>query len=228
MINFSKKLHTMQNMNLVELFHEAQLSITDYACYGALISAVLLNLIGFILFAYCKKYHKKHSNMSEEEYNKLDSLLSINLLLTSTENILSWILFGIGFYGVTFKEDANLSIILCLSGFMISFICNTILQQKIVNLTKELNPEKQGSVYDIKFNKKWLASCDEAEQYLIYKCSYKAYQVTTITCLILTLLLAGLGMIFPIGILPILCVCLIWAIHTITYIVASMKITANH
>ena len=42
-------------------------------------------------------------------------------------------------------------------------------------LTKELNPEKKGSVYDVKFVDKWEDSCDEAEKILIYKCAYKTY-----------------------------------------------------
>ena len=31
-------------------------------------------------------------------------------------------------------------------------------------LTRRINPEKQGSVYDTKFFEKWVDSCDESEQ----------------------------------------------------------------
>ena len=38
-----------------------------------------------------------------------------------------------------------------------------------------MNPEKKGSVYDLKFKKKWFESCDEAEKEVIYQSSYKTY-----------------------------------------------------
>lgn len=229
MLSFEKHLNRITNTNLLEALHNAQLSITVYAGYATLIVVVLLNLIGFILLAYCRKYDKAHPGRNDEDYTKLDHLLSVTLLLTSLENILSWALYGMGFYGISFRNAGTkdaLSILLCLIGFILSLICNTILQQKTINFTKELNPEKKGSVYDMKFQKKWLASCDEAEQYLIYKCSYKAYQATTITCLILVIILALAGMILPIGFLPLLCVCLIWGVQTIVYVITSMKITS--
>ena len=50
-------------------------------------------------------------------------------------------------------------------------------QQKCVDLEKEMSPEKQGSVYDTKFNEKWLESCDEAERMMIYRSAWTSYRV---------------------------------------------------
>lgn len=58
-----------------------------------------------------------------------------------------------------------------------ALVAGCIIQQKAVNLEKEINPEKQGSVYDRKFQDKWLDSCDEAERYTIYRCSFKTFKV---------------------------------------------------
>ena len=37
-------------------------------------------------------------------------------------------------------------------------VVTVIAQNRIVNFTKEINPEKKGSVYDLKFQKTWIAS----------------------------------------------------------------------
>ena len=47
-----------------------------------------------------------------------------------------------------------------------------------VDAAKKTNPEKTASVYDTKFQKKWLDSCDEAEKIMIGKCAFKAYAAT--------------------------------------------------
>ena len=49
------------------------------------------------------------------------------------------------------------------------------MQQMTVDFQKIMNPEKQGSVYDLRFQKKWEESCDELEKFTIYRSAYKAY-----------------------------------------------------
>ena len=48
--------------------------------------------------------------------------------------------------------------------FLASVAVLVVLQQKIVDLERRINPEKRGSVYDMKFQKTWMDSCDEAER----------------------------------------------------------------
>ena len=52
---------------------------------------------------------------------------------------------------------------LSIVAFVALMVENTLLQQRSVDLTKRLYPEKTASVYDTHFRKKWLDSCDEAE-----------------------------------------------------------------
>ena len=61
---------------------------------------------------------------------------------------------------------------------------STLIQKKIVNLEKEINPLLKGSVYDFKFSEKWLDSCDEQRKLGIFKSAYKAYKSVSITCVI--------------------------------------------
>ena len=66
-----------------------------------------------------------------------------------------------------------------------ALIAACLIQQKAVNLSKEINPEKSGSIYDMKFQDKWLESCDEAERYTVYKCSFKTFKTMQMVGMIL-------------------------------------------
>ncbi len=98
-----------------------------------------------------------------------------------------------------------------------------IFQQKCVDTVKQINPEKKASVYDIRFEKKWIDDCDEAEKIIIGKCAYKAYSTTNIVCMVLSLILAICALVFNIGFLPSLTVCLVWIINISVYFKEAMR-----
>ena len=100
---------------------------------------------------------------------------------------------------------------------MAGFVVCVVLQQKLVDLCKRLNPEKQGSIYDTKFQKKWFESCDEAERLIIGQCAMKAYQAMARVCLGLWLVFVLGGMFFDWGFLPSLAVCIIWGTGQTVY-----------
>lgn len=66
--------------------------------------------------------------------------------------------------------------------FIAVLVLAVLLQQKTVDLVKEMNPEKKGSIYDEKFQKLWWESCDEAERRQIGQASYKAYSTASKFC----------------------------------------------
>ena len=92
-----------------------------------------------------------------------------------------------------------------------------VVQQKCVDAAKHTNPVKDVSVYDMKFQKKWVDSCDEAEKIMIGKCAYKAYTATSTVCAVLAIVLAVCALVFGIGFLPSLVVCLIWLVNLSVY-----------
>lgn len=54
--------------------------------------------------------------------------------------------------------------VLAIVTFLIILAEGIIIQQKAVDINKIMYPEKTASVYDLKFQKKWVDSCDEAEK----------------------------------------------------------------
>ena len=89
----------------------------------------------------------------------------------------------------------------------------TIIQQKCVDTAKQINPEKKTSVYDMRFQKKWIEGCDEAEKIMIGKCALKAYSATNLVCTVLAIVLAVCALVFDIGFLPSLAVCFVWIVN---------------
>lgn len=99
-----------------------------------------------------------------------------------------------------------------------------ILQQKVVDLTRRLNPEKQGSVYERNFKKKWLESCDEAEQRMIGQAAFKAYSAMNAAFPVAWCILTVLNFFFGIGLLPIVVVLVLWGISSMSYQLEAMKL----
>ena len=111
-----------------------------------------------------------------------------------------------------------------LAAFLADLFVPMILQQKLVDLTKRLNPEKHGSVYDSKFQKKWYESCDEAERAVIGQCAMKAYRAMCYTCMGLWVVFTLGGMFFNWGFLPALAVCIVWGAGQSAYSWACLKL----
>ena len=98
-------------------------------------------------------------------------------------------------------------------------------QQKAVDLTRKMNPEKRGSVYDVHFKKKWFQSCDEAEQKQIGQAAYKAFNVVNTACPIAWMVLLLLSFAFNLSILlPAFLVCLLWLLLTVTYCLECIRL----
>ena len=110
-----------------------------------------------------------------------------------------------------------------LAAFTVTLYLTAVIQQKLVDATKRMNPEKQGSVYDTKFQKKWMESCDEAERAAIGQCAFKAYQAMSLTCLGLWAVFTLGGMFFNWGFLPSKAACIVWGVGQSVYCWSCIK-----
>lgn len=98
-------------------------------------------------------------------------------------------------------------------------------QQKAVDLTKRMNPEKRGSVYDMQFQKKWLECCDESERQQIGQAAYHTYQTTSRVCLWMWVALVVLDMIFGFGVLPSFIVLLVLGVMQTVYVLECIRLS---
>lgn len=165
----------------------------------------------------------------EDASGRIEVRLAVCLWITSTITILDFFLVAAHFSGFVERAGDPMRIgpVLFFGGlaaFLVTLYLSTVLQQKIVDITKRMNPEKHGSVYDTKFQKTWYESCDEAERAIIGQCALKAFQATTVTCLVLWAVLALGGMFFGWGFLPAMVVCIVWGVNQSVYIYWSLKL----
>ena len=96
--------------------------------------------------------------------------------------------------------------------FLLSCGLVVFAQQKAVDLEKRMNPEKHGSVYDTRFQKEWLDSCDASRGRV---------------CLGLWLILTMLGMVFEMSILPVFVLLLVWGTMQVTYTLACIRMSKH-
>ena len=175
------------------------------------------------IYSSAKKRLERWDGEDEEESGSIEGRLSACIWISGTVNILAFFLLAASFSG--FRAMKPWAFFLGLGMFLLTLIVNIVLQQCFVDAAKQLNPEKQGSVYDMKFQKTWLGSCDEAERAIIGQCAIKAYEAVSRTCLTLWALSTLAGLFFDMSFLPSLAVCIIWGVSQSVYCYWSIKLS---
>lgn len=189
--------------------------------------AVFVPLILSPYYMKTKKMLLSWDGEDEEISDGIEKRLSVIIWVTSCGLIISYFLIGAVYSKGLEIFDNNKGGILPFSvgvvAFMAILVEAVIFQQKCVDLAKIMNPEKKASVYDMRFQKKWMESCDEAEKIIVGKCAFKAYSVTNSVCYVLEIVLVICALAFGTGFLPVLVVCIIWLVNTSVYCRESMK-----
>lgn len=157
----------------------------------------------------------------DETSEAIERLLSWVLLLSAVQMLID-LFFMAAASSCSLTPDQMLPFLIL---FILSCALAIFAQQKTVDLERRMNPEKHGSVYDTKFQKKWYDSCDESERRQIGEASRHAYTVTTRFCLGLWLVLTILGMTVEIGILPVLVVLLVFGVMQVSYTLECMRLS---
>lgn len=190
--------------------------------------AIIIPVISVSLYNRAKRMLAIWDGEDEEVSDNVEGKLSIVIWLTGAALIISYFLIAASYSGgfSTFDNEENTALFLIsIAAFFVILIETVFIQQKCVDAAKRTNPEKTASVYDMKFQKKWIDSCDEAEKILIGKCAYKAYSATNAVCSIIAISLAICALVFGIGFLPSLVVCVIWIVNQSVYCKEAMKYT---
>lgn len=198
--------------SLSEVLSQAGMMVAPY------ISLVYVIVMLPVLLFTCRKVRAKMEEWdgeNEEEYKEMDTMLGNVLYALSIGTVVIYFFFAIGFRGLT--ERQFLTDICYLGGFIAAVAVIIIGQKMVINMVKELNPEKKGSVYDTKFVKKWEESCDEAERLLIYKSAYKTYTKMNTLFVGLWLFCILANEVFSFGFMPVTMVSLIWLCQICLY-----------
>lgn len=190
--------------------------------------AVAQPLVCVPLYLRAKRHLTGWDGEDETVSEQLDHDLSILLLISSIFTLGGMFLLGAAYAGPVMngEEPHMFSLVGVPAFFIVTMVEAILIQQRIVDLSKRMAPEKKGSVYDMHFQKKWFDSCDEAEKLIIGQCAYKAYSASTKVCAGLWLVFTLSALFLETGLLPILAVCLIWAVSQCVYSYWSIKLSS--
>ena len=187
---------------------------------------VIVPVVCIPIYRSAKKLVAAWDGEEEDVSDTVDRKLSVVIWITSATLIVSYFLIAASYSGgLAIFDDEERTIVFFIGVAALSIIMIEVIlfQQKCVDTTKQMNPEKKASVYDLKFQKKWADDCDEAEKIIIGKCAYKAYSATNIVCTVLSIVLAACALIFGIVFLPSLMVCLVWIVNMSVYFKEAMR-----
>lgn len=193
-----------------------------------LLAAVLAGVFCSFRLRKVKELYEGWDGEDEEIDEKMDRGMDSCIFTTNLVTILNMVFYMAEMHMLIEAElEKGIVPLLLLIGISVLFFGGCIwmifVQKKVIDRVKQINPEKRGSVFDMKFAKKWEESCDEAEQYQIYKASFKAFQTGQMTCMIC--MFAGFLLDFAVGtgLLPMVMAAVIWMVTMASYTRAARK-----
>lgn len=108
--------------------------------------------------------------------------------------------------------------------FLVGLIAVFAIGKRVVDLEKRLNPEKRGSLLDRSFGRDWEGSMDEGEKLIVYQAGYQAYKMASSACAVLWILSVIALFLLDTGVFPIVCVCAVWLVLTLTYYRTAVRL----
>ena len=180
---------------------------------------------GFVMYRAAKRDFAGWDGEDDALMDALDRRLDWCLLLNTVTLLLDFFFLSVSTAGVF--HSGELEPVYIVAAFIVSVFLVIVFQQRVVDLVRRMNPEKQGSVYDLHFRKKWLDSCDEAERREIGEAAYRAFVVTNSVCPFLWLAMILLNMVFDLGLMPSAVVLLVWGCLQVSYTLACIRVRAH-
>lgn len=187
-------------------------------------SVVTVIGMGLMIGTYVKsKTMMKHWDGNDEDMIiRIENILNYPVISASIVMIFSCCLYSCCCYFLlqeskVFDILPTMCELICLAG---SFV----ITKKTIDLEKQLNPEKKGSLLNLNFEKQWMESCDEAQKLIIYRAGYSGYQAGKIACPVMWILGFVGQLVFQTGVLPVVCICTIWLVMAIAYLRTSLKL----
>ena len=184
---------------------------------------VLLMLVSGIVMKKARSLWKTWDGEEESLPEILDLRLNKLLLMQNLTMILAFLTFTLS---CLYEEDFLRSAITLLSFSLYLFLL--VWQQKrVVDFTKVMNPEKRGSIYDMKFHSKWRDSCDEAERRLMGEAATSTFMTMNVVFPVVWCILALMQDLFAFGPMPAVTVLVLWGICLTIYQVNIIKLSKH-
>ncbi len=202
------------------------------AVYSGYLYTTALVIASIVLYKKSRKEYAAWDEEDEEVLSRIETKISYALWFSNLIMYGAYFFFAVGIWATDLmakNEALELDTTGLLFGLGAVFlhiaygiVAASVIQQKGVNFGKELNPEKKGSVYDMKFQDKWMESCDEAERYTVYKCSFKTFKTMQIVGIVLWLICLLGQMFLETGVFATIIVTIYLIVQTSVYSVQGI------
>lgn len=223
-IGFSAGHFNVDTESLTPVLAQAVTNAIGMAAPFLMLALFLVNVIYVsVSFSKCKKRWDAEKDTNEDIYDELDEKLTNILSVIQIYTVVSYFLFSATFY-YAIHVTVSVWFLMALIVFIVDMVLVLGYQRKAIDFAKIMNPEKQGSVYDMKFQEKWLESCDEMEKQMIWQCGFKAYKVANGMCVILWTVFTCMALFLKISLWPVAIVSLFWLVLTVSYLSEGRKI----
>lgn len=192
-----------------------------------LLSNLVMAVISLVM---CHSAKKQVQNWDgeDESVEKIEQRLNYPMLFANLMTVLNFLFFSASIQvteTTAFGEKyGTLLFPLCLGTFVLGYVWILYVTNRAVKLEKQLNPEKRGNIFDTKFQKQWIGSCDEAEQRIIHQAGFQGYRAGSTACLILWVITTFAQLWAGTGVFPVVCVCLIWLVMMTASMIESIRL----
>ncbi len=209
-------------------FTDGDMQVISFVVLGVFLAVnIVLAIIGAVCTSKAKMGLANWDGEDEEVAEKIEGCLGLPLVLSSIVMILNMFFFSVcAHLDINSNFSGGMEDILLFSNigvFVLAMVVVVAVQKKCLDLTKDMNPEKKGSIYDAKFSKKWMDSCDEAQQLQIYKAGSAAFQTMGSVCMTMWLVCIFADLFFNIGLMPAIVLFAIWISGIISYHASAIK-----
>lgn len=207
---------------LLSQFAPEQIGIALFVVYAVFVAVSIPAML--LPLRKAKRMAADWDGSNEEDIHRIEMQLNKPMVAANVSMIVCYLLFTCCCYYLV-PEMGLYGLSPCIL-MALGMVCFTVTMQKTVTLEKQLNPEKKGSPLSVHFRKEWVNSCDELEKIQLWQTGYAGYVAGSNTCMVLWVLSTLGAFIFHTGILPVLCVCIIWLAMTIASMREASRLTA--
>lgn len=188
------------------------------------VSNSLAFIIGILLVLYVpavifvtkgKKISRTMENDTDEEIERkgkiVDKNINLGLTMSQVFMVLNFMIFGL-----TFNGESKYNIIVLVI-FMFNSLAASILEITTIKHIQKYDKRIKGDPMSLKFGADFLGSLDEAEQLLVYKSGYKAFQNSRAAAMAIIIILMLIKLVFEVGESAILAVGIMLIIQSLSY-----------
>lgn len=188
---------------------------------------ILAFLTALFLFFRCKGRAQAWDGEDETLIEDIEHKLNTPLTIANVSICLDFLYYTLLTAAVKSYITPGWSLVGILA-FLFNLAAYLVTTALVVGLEKKLNPEKRGNVLDTKFQKKWVDSCDEAEQQMIQKAAFFAYRAGSAACLVLWMVTALAQLAGFMGPWPGIMLVVVWLVLVVSYTVSCLRQNRQH